>query len=112
MKAYCHCSRVKPTARCRLAGFFSTGKVDRTWDSGTTATPSVGAELMATPAAPKPWSSSTWVNTPPAEWPMRIGGFVSSPTTDSRCSTICGTVTFSIGVGSAFSASTSTSNPG
>ena len=72
----------------------------------------MGAELIATPAAPKPWSSSTWVNTPPAEWPMMIGGVSSAPMTDSRCSMICGTVTASIGDGSALSASTSTSKPG
>jgi hypothetical protein len=81
-------------------------------DSGTTGTPSVGAELIATPAAPNPWSSRICVNTPPAEWPMRMGGESSPPTTASRCSMICGTVTASIGEGSALSASTSTSNPG
>ena len=43
---------------------------------------------------------------------MRIGGESSAPTTDSRCSMIAGTVTASIGDGSALSASTSTSNPG
>jgi hypothetical protein len=75
-------------------------------------TPSVGAELIATPAAPKPWSSRTCVNTPPAEWPIRIGGRSSPPTTVSRCSMICGTVTASIGDGSWLSASTSTSKPG
>ena len=52
------------------------------------------------------------MNTPPAEWPIRMGGESRPPTTASRCSMICGTVTFSIGVGSALSASTSTSNPG
>jgi hypothetical protein len=41
-----------------------------------------------------------------------IGGDSSSPTIASRRSMIAGTVTRSIGVGSAFSASTSTSNPG
>ena len=50
--AYRHCSRVNPTALWRFAGFLSTGKVARTWDSGTRLTPSVGAELTATPAAP------------------------------------------------------------
>jgi hypothetical protein len=103
---------VKPTALWRLAGFLSTGNVAFTCESGTTLTPSVGAELIATPAAPKPWSSRIWVKTPPAEWPIRIGGCSSAPTTFSRCSMICGTVTASIGVGSALSASTSTSNPG
>jgi hypothetical protein len=38
----------------------------------------VGAEFIATPAAPKPWSSRIWVNAPPAEWPMMIGGVASS----------------------------------
>jgi hypothetical protein len=56
----------------------STGKVDFTCDSGTTRTPSVGAEFIATPAAPKPWSSRIWVKAPPAEWPMMIGGVASS----------------------------------
>jgi hypothetical protein len=36
----------------RLAGFLSTGNVACTCDSGTRLTPSVGAELIATPAAP------------------------------------------------------------
>jgi hypothetical protein len=67
---------------------------------------------MATPAAPKPWSSRICTNTPPAEWPIRIGGVSSAPTTSSRWATICGTVTASIGDGSALSASTSTSKPG
>ncbi len=67
VKAYVHCSRVSGTALCRLAGLFSTGKVDLTWESGTTRTPSVGAEFIATPAAPNPWSSRIWVNAPPAE---------------------------------------------
>ena len=53
-------------------------------ENGTTLTPSVGAELIATPAAPNPWSSRICVNAPPAEWPMRIGGESSSPTTDSE----------------------------
>ena len=96
----------------RFAGFLSTGKLARTCDSGMRLTPSVGAELIATPAAPKPWSSRIWVNTPPAEWPMMIGGDSSSPTIASRRSMIAGTFTRSIGVGSALSASTSTSNPG
>jgi hypothetical protein len=95
-----------------LAGFLSTGNVERTCDSGTALTPSVGAELIATPATPKSWSSRICVNTPPAECPMMIGGESSSPTTASRCSTICGTVSRSIGAGSALSASTSTSKPG
>jgi hypothetical protein len=90
----------------------STGKLARTCDSGMRLTPSVGAEFITTPAAPKPWSSRIWVNTPPAEWPMMIGGDSSSPTIASSRSMIAGTVTRSIGVGSAFSASTSTSNPG
>ncbi|XBV22048.1 hypothetical protein ABN611_26210 [Kribbella sp. HUAS MG21] len=86
--------------------------MERTCDNGTTRTPSVGAEFIATPAAPKPWSSRIWVNAPPAEWPMMIGGWSSSRTTASRCSTMAGTVTARIGCGSAFSASTSTSKPG
>ena len=65
---------MSPTALCRFAGLFSTGNVDFTCESGTTRTPSVGAEFSATPAAPKPWSSRTWVNAPPAECPMMIGG--------------------------------------
>ena len=72
----------------------------------------MGAELIATPAAPNPWSSTICVNAPPAEWPITIGGDSSSPMTDSKCSTIAGTVSASIGDGSALSASTSTSNPG
>ena len=43
---------------------------------------------------------------------MRIGGESTVAITDSKCSMICGTVTCSIGVGSALSASTSTSKPG
>ena len=103
---------MNPTALCRLAGFLSTGNVDLICESGTTLTPSVGAELSATPAAPKPWSSRICVNAPPAEWPMMIGGVSSAPMTASRCSMIAGTVSASIGVGSALSASTSTSKPG
>jgi hypothetical protein len=74
--------------------------------------PSVGAELIATPQAPKPWSMTICMNAPPAEWPIRIGGCSSAPMTDSRCSMIAGTVTSSIGVVSALRASTSTSKPG
>jgi hypothetical protein len=48
---------------------------------------------------------------PPAEWPIKIGGRSSPPITSARWSTTAGTVRFSIGVGSAFSASTSTSKP-
>ena len=40
---------MNPTALWRLAGFLSTGNVAFTCDSGTTPTPSVGAELIATP---------------------------------------------------------------
>ena len=36
--------------------------------------PSAGTESIATPAAPRPWSSRIWMSTPPKEWPMRIGG--------------------------------------
>jgi len=95
-----------------LAGLFSTGKVDFSCDSGTTRTPSVGAELSATPAAPKPWSSRIWVNAPPAEWPMMIGGRSSSRRVPSILAMIAGTVTPAMICGSARSASTSTSKPG
>jgi hypothetical protein len=97
---------------CRFAGFLSTGNVDLSCESGATLTPSVGAELSATPAAPKPWSSRICVKAPPAEWPMMIGGVSIAPTTASRCSMIAGTVSASIGEGSATRDSTSTSNPG
>ena len=43
---------------------------------------------------------------------MMIGGFSISFTIDSRWSTIFVTVSSAIGVGSALSASTSTSSPG
>ena len=43
---------------------------------------------------------------------MMIGAESSPPMTASRCSMISGTVRASIGLGSAFSASTSTSKPG
>ena len=43
---------------------------------------------------------------------MRIGGRSSPPTTRSRCATVSGMVTRSIGDGSARSASTSPSKPG
>ena len=43
---------------------------------------------------------------------MMIGGESSSPMIDSKCSTIAGTVSASIGDGSAMSASTSPSKPG
>ena len=49
---------------------------------------------------------------PPAEWPIRIGGLSSPPATDSSLPMMAGTVSASIGVVSAFSASTSTSKPG
>ncbi len=45
------------TARWRFAGFFRTGNPDLTSESGITLTPSGGAELIPTPAAPNPWSS-------------------------------------------------------
>ena len=63
---------------------------------------------MATPAAPNPWSRRSCTRVPPAEWPIRMGGDSSSPTTASRCSTTAGTVSASIGEVSALSASTST----
>ena len=112
MNAYRHCSKVRPTALCRLAGFFNTGNVDFTWDSGTTRTPSVGAELSATPDAPWPWSSRIWVNAPPAEWPMMIGGRSSSAISFSILAMIAGTVTSAMICGFSRSASTSTSKPG
>ena len=93
-------------------GFFSTGQAALTWVNGVMRTPSVGAEFIATPAAPWPRSSRIWVIAPPAECPIRIGSESSSPITDSRCSTISDSVSSSSGVGSAFSASTSTSSPG
>ena len=43
---------------------------------------------------------------------MRMGGVWTPLMTDSRWAMISGTVSFSIGVGSALSAATSTSNPG
>ncbi len=43
---------------------------------------------------------------------MMIGGSGSARICSSMCSMICGTVTFTIGVGSALSDSTSTSKPG
>ena len=43
---------------------------------------------------------------------MRIGGLSSAPTTEVRCSMTCGSVSSATGVGSALSASTSTSKPG
>ena len=52
VNAYVHSSSVRPTALCLFAGDFSTGKVDFTWLGGATRTPSVGAELSATPATP------------------------------------------------------------
>jgi hypothetical protein len=61
-------------------GFLSTGNVERAWLNGTTFTPSVGAELIATPTAPRPRSSRSCTIVPPAEWPIRIGGASSSPT--------------------------------
>src|SRR5262245_25310257 len=67
------------TALCRFAGFLSTGQLALTWDGGTTAPPSVGAELIATPAAPYPWSNRICTNTPSAERPMRIGGGSNRP---------------------------------
>ena len=42
----------EPDGLMAVGRFFSTGKVDLICDSGTTLTPSVGAELIATPAAP------------------------------------------------------------
>ena len=112
MKAYVHCSAVSPTALCRLAGVLSTGNVDFTCDSGTTLTPSVGAEFSATPAAPRPWSSRIWVKAPPAECPMMIGGVSSPRMTVSIFSMIAGTVTSMMICGFSRSASTSTSKPG
>ena len=80
VNAYCHCSKVSPTARWRLAGFFSTGKPARRVDTGSARTPLIGAESMATPAAPSPRSSRICVNAPPNEWPMMIGGSSSAST--------------------------------
>ena len=42
---------MSPTALCRLAGFLRTGQLDLICDSGTRLTPSVGAELIATPSS-------------------------------------------------------------
>lgn len=90
---------VSPTARCRLAGFFRTGKSDRTWDSGTVRTPSAGAEFMTTPAAPSPRSRSAWVKTPPVECPIRISARSSPMISFSRLERISGTVAASIASG-------------
>jgi hypothetical protein len=54
-------------ALCRFARLENTEKVDLICDSGSTGMFSVGAELIATPHAPKPRSSSSCTNTPPAE---------------------------------------------
>ncbi|WP_414940561.1 hypothetical protein [Amycolatopsis sp. cmx-11-51] len=40
--------------------------------------PNTGPEAIATPAAPTPRSSGNWMNTPPNEWPMMIGGLSSA----------------------------------
>jgi len=57
----------EPDGLCRLAGFLRTGNDDLICDSGKRLTPSVGAELIATPAAPYPRSIISCVKTPPAE---------------------------------------------
>ena len=77
-----------------------------------TRTPSVGAESMTTPAAPRPRASSIWVRAPPKEWPMMIGGFSTDVTTETRWSMVAVMSASAIGWGSARSASTSTSKPG
>ena len=46
--------RCEPNGLVAVRGFLSTGKVALIWDSGTRLTPSVGAELIATPTAPYP----------------------------------------------------------
>ena len=93
-------------------GVFTQILLDHGFGAAGVAINSVGAELMATPAAPKPWSSRICVKTPPAEWPMMIGGESRSPTMASMLSMISLTFSCSIGVGSALRASTSTSKPG
>jgi hypothetical protein len=89
-----------------------TSNVDRICDSGTTLTPSVGAELIATPAAPWP-AVEQQLDEQPARGVTHEDRRASrSARTDSRWATTFGSVVCSIGVGSAFSASTSTSKPG
>ena len=103
---------MKPTALWMFAGFFSAGNNDFTCDSGLTRTPSVGAESTTTAAAPSPRASSSWVNVPPKECPMMIGGTSTDSMTPARWSTVSGTVSFAMISGFARSSSTSISKPG
>ena len=103
---------MKPTALCRLAGFFSAGNSDLAWEIGFTRTPSVGAESMTTPADPSPRARSSCVRVPPNECPMMIGGVPTPSTTEARWSTVSGTVRSAMTCGFSRSASTSMSNPG
>ena len=95
-----------------VAGLCSTGNTDRSTDRVMAPTPSVGTDAIAMPAAPKPRSSRIWTSVPPKPWPISVGGLGSSEMTRSRCSTVSGTVTASIGEGSSRRASTSPSRPG
>ena len=73
-----NCLGVIGTVFFRFAGLRSAGKTVRSKSGGTRSTPFTGAGDRATPAAPRPRSSSSSVSRPPKECPMITGG-VSRP---------------------------------
>jgi hypothetical protein len=79
--AYRNCSKVSGTARCRLAGLASTGKLARSEDSGSGSTPRNGAASTATVAADCPRPATICAISPPNEWPITAGLRVSVPIT-------------------------------
>ena len=73
-----NCLGVNGTVFFLFAGLRSAGQTVRICAGGRRSTPFICAGEMATPAAPRPRSSSSSVIRPPKECPM-ITGAVSRP---------------------------------
>ena len=77
-KAYVNCSSVKVTTPCHFDRCASAGELAFNVEKGSARMPFGGAGLIATPARPRPWSSSNSTNKPPSECPISTGGSSSS----------------------------------
>ena len=75
-------------ARCRFAGFFSTGEAERSAEIGNGNTPRNGAGSIATETAVQPRPARISVSSPPKLWPITAGLRSSLRITASKWSAI------------------------